>query len=159
MFEAVQHQLVTALASLPLLYVLAFLLTHPPTAGELGPELLTMGGMTYLMAHQPGYVTPITNQMPPAIQDLQARAANDPLFAQALSKKSDDNTATGESSTIVPFARPAPAQPVIAPQQTISITINAAPGATAQDIAAEVQRVLREENRRAEAKYRGRAYD
>lgn len=106
-----------------------------------------------------GKVTPITNQMPPAIQDLQARAANDPLFAQALNKQSDGNAGSGDSSTVVPFARPAPQQSAVAPQQTISITINAAPGATAQDIAAEVQRVLREETRRAEAKYRGRAYD
>ena len=98
-------------------------------------------------------------QMPPAIQDLQARAANDPLFAQALNKQSGDSAGAGESSTVVPFARPAPAQPVIAPQQTITITINAAPGMNERDIAAEVQRVLREEARKAEARYRGRAYD
>jgi hypothetical protein len=127
---------------------------------ELGPELLTMGGMTYLMAHQPGYVTPITNQMPPAIQDFQALAANDPLFAQAFSSKPEGEGVGkfGERADVVPFARPAPA-PAVAPQQTISITINAAPGMDAQDIAAEVQRVLREEARRNEARQRGRMHD
>ncbi len=99
------------------------------------------------------------NPIPAAVQAFQVQAANDPLFAQALSKQSSDNTATGESSTVVPFARPAPVQPVIAPQQTINITINTSSNATAQDIAAEVRRVLREEQRRAEAKHRGRSYD
>jgi hypothetical protein len=117
--------------------------------------------MTYLMAHQPGYVTPITNQMPPAVQEMNKLAANDPQFAQAFSshRAGDGNHDQGEQrANVVPFLRPAP-PPAVAPQQTISITINAAPGMDAQDIAAEVQRVLREEARRAEARHRGRSYD
>ncbi len=99
-----------------------------------------------------------SNLMPPAAQMFISQAANDPLFQQTLAKTDGlgGATAVGDS-TVVPFARPS--SPIIAPQQTISITINAAPGMTAQDIAAEVQRVLRDEQRRAEAKYRGRAYD
>jgi hypothetical protein len=98
--------------------------------------------------------------MPPAIQDFQAMAANDPLFAQAFSSKPEGEGVGkfGERADVVPFARPAPA-PAVAPQQTISITINAAPGMDAQDIAAEVQRVLREEARRNEARQRGRMHD
>ncbi len=104
--------------------------------------------------------TPTTNRMPPAIQDLQAMAANDPLFAQALSSKPEGEGVgkLGERANVVPFARPAPAS-AVAPQQTITITINAAPGMDAQDIAAEVQRVLREEARRKEARQRGRMHD
>ena len=85
------------------------------------------------------------------------QAANDPLFKQALAANGANGAASAGDSSVVPFTKST--TPIIAPQQTISITINAAPGATAQDIAAEVQRVLRDENRRAEAKYRGRAYD
>lgn len=122
---------------------------------------LISSGMSEIAAYAAslGASSPATSAMPPAIQDLRARAANDPLFAQALNKQSSDKTAAGESSTVVPFVRPAPVQPMVAPQQTISITINAGPGMSEQDIATKVRQVLRDEARLAEARYRGRVYD
>lgn len=121
---------------------------------ELGPELLSMGGMTYLMASQPGYVTPLMNQLPQVLNNWRSVAANDSLFQEII------NQELGQAdSKVVPFVRPAPQQQVISPQQSIQITINAAPGMSERDLTEEVQRVLRDEFRRSEAKYRGRPYD
>ena len=91
-----------------------------------------------------------------AISNLQNMAANDPNFSQVLVNNSGI-AAKPNDKTVVPFTRPA--TPVLAPHQTITITINAASGMNEQDIAAEVKRVLKAEHRKAEANYRGRAYD
>lgn len=122
---------------------------------------LIAGGMNERAAYAAALgASPVTQAMPPAIKDVQAKAANDPLFAKALNGKADSAGAEGGNTrqNVLPFARPAP-PPVVSPQQNITITINAAAGMSERDIAAEVQRVLREEERRTAANYRGRSYD
>lgn len=55
---------------------------------ELGPELLTMAGKTYLMANQAGNITPLIQKMPAGFKasndSIFNQPANDPVFNQVM---------------------------------------------------------------------------
>jgi hypothetical protein len=121
---------------------------------ELGPELLTMHGATYLMASAAGQVTPLISSIPPSLRGVVQQAAND--------------TASGNISdrvgNVIPLPTAAnrgasPAQAGTVNNQTITITINAAQGMDERAIAEAVARKLREVERANAVKQRGRMYD
>ena len=124
---------------------------------ELGPELFTTGGKTFLMASNPGIVTPV-NQFPDAIKSLNMMASNDPEFARTLrgDTQTRGNAGDGADNVVVfqPKDRPPPST-----TQNITITINAAPGMDERDIAEQVMKALRDNQRQLEARHRGRSYD
>jgi hypothetical protein len=117
------------------------------TAEGLGKGLLR--GQPQLMQH----VTNLATALPQPVRDVVQQAANDPDLQPFNQAKTDRHS----NVLTLPTKQPVIAQAPI--NQTITITITAAPGMDERAIADAVSRKLREHQREAQAKARGRMYD
>jgi len=147
---------------------------------ELGPELVTMQDKTYLMmGHQTGHVTPLITSVPPQWQ--QQLAANAPMLNSSFSSHYNNhanneqmqfNKSLAESmqrakdNRVVSInagrqqrdgVRGESNSQSVAQHNTFNIYTT--DGMTAHDVAAEVERILHQQQRQSRNQFRQRMFD